>query len=240
MLERLKTPGNLVTSAELYSFSDKRSIDQIRRLPPEEYHRSYPVQIEGVITVCDPIWKLLFIEDDSGGIYVYESIPQPELKAGQKVRVKGFTAPGMFSPIVSDPGIEILGPGEWPVARTITYAQAITGHEDAQWTEIIGVVHQVRHENGHTEIDLEISIRFVGDENAAIARDVLTAGDDPVFHDPFAAGFVVAPGAVPGLGAHMPASQRFPVKDGNKALVRSLGGETNQPEWDNRIWENHY
>ncbi len=129
-------------------------IDQIRRLPPEEYHRSYPVQIEGVITVCDPIWKLLFIEDDSGGIYVYESIPQPELKAGQKVRVKGFTAPGMFSPIVSDPGIEILGPGEWPVARTITYAQAITGHEDAQWTEIIGVVHQVRHENGHTEIIL--------------------------------------------------------------------------------------
>lgn len=129
-------------------------IDQIRRLLPEDYNRSYPVQIEGVVTVCDTSWKLLFINDDSGGLFVDGNTPGVTLQSGQKVRVKGFTAAGNFSPIISDPKFEVLGPADLPAAQTITYAQAITGQEDAQWTRIIGVVHQVRYETGHVEITL--------------------------------------------------------------------------------------
>ena len=78
----------------------------------------------------------------------------------------------------------------------------------------------------HFEHDLVIAELFIGDQDAAVAWNVLAAGNSPIHDDPFAPGLMAAGGAVASLGASVPAVQGLAVEDGNKTFVRSLSHGT--------------
>src|SRR5262249_7697013 len=71
----------------------------------------------------------------------------------------------------------------------------------------------------HFEDDLEVFVFFVGDDDTAVARLVLGAGDGAVGDDPFAAGVVIALAAVSGFGADVPAVEALAVEYGDVAVV---------------------
>lgn len=132
-------------------------VQAIRELPPAEAHRGYPVRLRGVITCADRAWGMLFVQDDTAGIYLYEDPPAFAGHAGQVVQVEGFTGAGKFAPIVRQPRLLILGQDRLPWAQPVTLDQLHSGHEDGQFVEVQGIVRYLTVQNGHLTLDLNTS-----------------------------------------------------------------------------------
>jgi hypothetical protein len=63
------------------------SIEQVRRLTPEEARRSYPVHLKAVVTYFDPADPELFLQDSSGGIWVRWTPDMPKTAPGFPLQV---------------------------------------------------------------------------------------------------------------------------------------------------------
>ena len=68
--ETIDNPGGLPVQT---------TVGAIRQLAPDEARRGYPVRLRGVITMNYPHLTFLFVQDESGGIYVSpENLPLGE------------------------------------------------------------------------------------------------------------------------------------------------------------------
>jgi signal transduction histidine kinase len=113
--------------------------DAVRRMRREEARNGYPVELTGVITYSDPIWSNVFLSDDTGGIYL-DLGTNAAPKTMQLVRIRGYTAPGGFSPVVTRPEITVLGTTNLPKPVQVTFGDISLGGYDCQWIEISGWV----------------------------------------------------------------------------------------------------
>ena len=129
---------------------------QILKLTSEESQRRYPVQIRGVVTFCDFEWSLLFVQDDTAGIYVAYAGQRSEVTAGQRVAVEGNSDQGLYASYVRDARVTVEGPGALPPARPITLAQMLTGEGDSQWVEMAGVVNSATHQTSRSILMLNV------------------------------------------------------------------------------------
>ena len=125
-------------------------VASIRRLSPSEAAKAYPVSLQGVITYFDPNWELVFLQDESAGIFVY--VPQTELqqnpfKMGDFVEITGQTGPGEFAPVIEAARIQVLGDGVMPTAPVVSLSHMFAGHEDSQWAQVEAVVRSVSAES---------------------------------------------------------------------------------------------
>ena len=114
-------------------------IEQIRRLSADQANLGYPVKLTATVTYAEPS-RLLYIQDDSGGIFVS---PQPQAavwKHGQRVAVTGWVSPGSHLPFVNQASMQDLGPAPPLQAKRVTFDQLATDKEDANWVEVRGVV----------------------------------------------------------------------------------------------------
>ncbi len=78
------------------------SAGAVHRLSAEEAQKALPVHFRGVVTFYDPLISSLFVNDESGGVYV--SVPWKPvmpLVEGTLVEVFGVSGPGEFAPIVA-------------------------------------------------------------------------------------------------------------------------------------------
>lgn len=133
---------------------------QLLQLPPEAAARGYPVQIEGVITFFDPDWSILFIQDDTGGIYVSSTGTPADLQAGHRVRVEGVSDASDVMNIVKRGEITPLGPGKLTPSKPPTPQALLTGTFDSQWIRLAGVVRKVTvADRTHTVLELSDSQR---------------------------------------------------------------------------------
>jgi len=105
---------------------------QIRALSPEEAARRIPVRLRAIVTLYDSGWNDLFVLDATGGAYV--TVDQRlDLRQGQLVEVTGVSGPGEFAPVVESPHVRIIGRGELPVPRKVSYEELISGTLDGAW-----------------------------------------------------------------------------------------------------------
>ncbi len=132
-----------------------RSADQIRRLTPAEAEKRLPVQLRGVVTFFDENLYSRFVQDDTAGIYL-QATNLPPLTAGQLIEVEGVTGPGEYAPIVMPTQVRILGEGKLPAAKPVLVEQLVSGQEDSQFVEAVGIVRAVRfeEESKHYLIDI--------------------------------------------------------------------------------------
>src|SRR5262245_14562869 len=85
----------------------------------------------------------------------------------------------------------------------------------------------------HLEPDLKIAELFVGNDDAAVAWNILAADNRALVHNPLAAGLIPTRAAVASLAADVPTLKRFAVEDGNKPvgaddLRRQFGSSQNK------------
>ncbi|HZR21300.1 MAG TPA: ATP-binding protein [Verrucomicrobiae bacterium] len=135
-------------------------IAQIRRLSPQEASRGYPIDITGVITFFDLPSYLHFIQDDTSGIYF--DISRVDnlslLRAGQRIRLQGFSGPGDFAPIIIAQTAQILGGTDFPAPESVSFRKLMSGTFDSQWVSLKGVVRNEWFSTNASSIAL-----FVGD-----------------------------------------------------------------------------
>ena len=116
------------------------SVEQVRQLTPEAARLDYPVKLRAVVTYYDPASGDMFVQDSTAGIYVYPAKVQTGVKPGHAVEVVGASDPGLYAPVIHDAQTEILGTGQMPIPRANSFEHLMTGQEDSQWVQLLGVV----------------------------------------------------------------------------------------------------
>ncbi len=131
-------------------------ISQVRGLSRSEAERGYPVRLEAVATYVSPASGHLFVQDETGGLYIHIGAQDTGLASGDRVRVEGFTAPGGLAPMVTSPSIRRLGAGRQPEARPVSGARLSAGYDDCRRVEVSGIVRRVRHDDEGSQLLLGI------------------------------------------------------------------------------------
>ena len=132
----------------------------VRALTPDQAREARPVRLRGIVTVLSGWKSSFFFQDSTSGISIDRLDNSPELHSGQRVEVRGYTATGMFAPIVIANSVTMLGEGKLPPARLFTPGELAEGKEDSQWIAIRGIVRStaVRPSWGRLVLFLNIDV----------------------------------------------------------------------------------
>jgi len=120
------------------------TVKAVHGLEPAMAAEALPVELRGVITYDDPIWRQMWVQDGTGGIFAKYSKGQ-RVRAGDRVRVRGVTGPGNFAPVILSPAIEVEGRGKMPAPEEATLAKATAGVLDSQYVRIEGIVRRLKY-----------------------------------------------------------------------------------------------
>lgn len=120
------------------------TIEQIRRLRPEEVTRSYPVKFQGVVTFVFDGGLRAHVQGEREGIYVacVRNAPQP-VNVGDLCEFEGISSKGAFSPVVTYRVRHLLGRGHVPEPTRPEWNQLANGSLDSQWIEVEALVLSV-------------------------------------------------------------------------------------------------
>lgn len=119
------------------------TVREIRSLTAAKANLALPVRIHGVITYVDAIWRQLYVQDQTAGIYLKYNGYQ-HMQAGDRVLLTGLTNGGNFAPVVIAPKIEILGKAPLPVPVHADTDKASQGLLDSQFVRIEGIVYPLK------------------------------------------------------------------------------------------------
>jgi signal transduction histidine kinase/CheY-like chemotaxis protein len=130
----------------------------IQALPPSEAAAGHPVKVRGVITVNDPAWSVLFLQDETSGIFVFTrglEHPMPACRPGDIVEISGETGPGEFAPVIAAHELVITGHGPLPQPRMVPLHQLLSGRQDSQFVEIPAIVRTMgRDDKDHLALEV--------------------------------------------------------------------------------------
>lgn len=116
------------------------SVDEVRRLTPDQAQRGYPVRVRGVITDDIPRPDF-FVQDETAGIYVegIRSLSASHV-LGDLVEVEGVTGPGRFAPVIREQRLRTLGRKPLPKTHVYSFDELADGQKDSQWVQVRGIV----------------------------------------------------------------------------------------------------
>ncbi len=114
-------------------------VAQILDLSPKQAQAHRPVRVRGIVT-CYDNGMVLFVQDETAGVFVYYTGDRLALREGEAVEITGSTRQGRYSPIIDPDRIEPLKQGPAINPKPVSLAQLCFGGLDAQWVETTGVV----------------------------------------------------------------------------------------------------
>jgi signal transduction histidine kinase/CheY-like chemotaxis protein len=117
------------------------TIAEVRRLPPVEARRGFPVHVRGVVTYSMKPRNFAFVQDSTAGIFMVTTGAAPE--PGQLVDVRGESAAGDFAPVVDKVIARVIGQAPLPSPIRAPIGEFFSGRYDSQWVETEGTVHAV-------------------------------------------------------------------------------------------------
>ncbi|MCC7376675.1 MAG: PAS domain-containing protein [Verrucomicrobiales bacterium] len=180
-------------------------ISDVFSIPRDQLARRFPVLLHGTVTFADPAYRNAFLQQDDAAVYF--DLTQGDVRAGQKVEVRGVTDPGGFAPQINDATTIILGAAEFPPALRVTLDDLAGGTLDSHFVELEGVVRRAEIEWDHLRLLVSTSQgRFhaivPGVTNAASAAQHWVGARVAVLGA--CASMVNARGQVSGITLHVP------------------------------------
>jgi signal transduction histidine kinase/CheY-like chemotaxis protein len=115
-------------------------IAAIRRVRGLAKHR---VKLRGVITYLDPAWRLQFVQDQTGGVFVNSEGRTLDITVGDEVEVEGENDIGGFAPAIAKATVRPIGRRPLPAPVAVSPELLSAGVYDATWVTFRGVVRQV-------------------------------------------------------------------------------------------------
>ena len=112
------------------------------------------LELRGVITCSDPAYALLFVQDETGGIFIHQVGTPGKFQAGDQVTVRGTVARGLLIPMAAATEITVQGKTNLPPARFISIGTLNTGAPVGDRVELRGVVQRARVTDGHLFLHL--------------------------------------------------------------------------------------
>lgn len=98
------------------------SLSRLRTLTRDELGRTPEARLEAIVTFVNPAGKFIFLQQGESAAYAQPGpgFHLPELRAGQRVRVKAIAAPCSYSPCLVLRQLEVLGDAQLPQAVKAT------------------------------------------------------------------------------------------------------------------------
>lgn len=132
---------------------------QVRLLSREEAARGYPVRLQAIVTYYEPKWNTLFVQDETGGVFVFPSErPRPDLQAGQWVELEGKSVrtTGPAPNAVLERNLTVRGTRALPPPVPVSFNELISGQPDANLVQLQGYARVLWYEQQRMEIDLAV------------------------------------------------------------------------------------
>ncbi len=154
------------------------TVAAVRALEMERAALRLPVRLDAVVTFADPAWRLCFVSDGTGGIFVRVPDGPFRVEAGQRLHVEGHAEPGDFAPIVDVERLQVAGRPGLPRAAPVSIAEMLEGRDDSAYVEVTGVVRRAWASAEHLELDLSSEGQRLqatlplGEDRAALQRFV--------------------------------------------------------------------
>ena len=127
---------------------------EVLKLSVEEANKRIPVRLRGIVSYFNSDWQLLFIKDQTGGIFLAPESTQKSFTRGQLIEVEGYTHAGGYAPIVFVSRFRVIGQGNPPEALRVTASRLNTGMDDCQPVEVEGIVRRFYKDGSHLRVDL--------------------------------------------------------------------------------------
>ncbi|MFP4358309.1 MAG: sensor histidine kinase [Puniceicoccaceae bacterium] len=141
------------------------SLRELRQLSPVEAALGLPVDVTGVITYAEVSRNIVFIQNEDGAAYVnirtangrVAGRPGLSLEAGDRVRLRGISHPGGFTPSIWYPEdgnvrVDKLGKAPPPEPMQLFPTVVLDPPLDSHWVEVTGVVTEVGTKDGRTAV----------------------------------------------------------------------------------------
>jgi signal transduction histidine kinase/CheY-like chemotaxis protein len=152
----------------------------VKELSANDAAVGHAVTLRAQITVTDPVWTVMFVQDATAGIFVFTRSlkhPLPVCRPGDWVEIAGVTGPGEFAPTIAAHQLRVTGPGVLPRARAVSLHQLLSGGEDSQFVEMSGVVRSMaRDDKDHLVLELMNAHERITTVVPAIDGQTLPAG----------------------------------------------------------------
>jgi signal transduction histidine kinase len=144
------------------------NVSQIRSLSPTRARLGYPVRIEGVVTAYNPAWRLLTVQDETGGIAVDAGTVPVAEGQHQSILVEGFTGWEGFAFLIIRPRVQWSALTKKLEPREATAQEILTGKLDHQW---VTVKAEVERDLGAT---MNVSRLELREGNVRLAASVMS------------------------------------------------------------------
>jgi signal transduction histidine kinase len=130
-------------------------VRQVHELTADEARKQYPVKIQAVVTYFDPHWRTLFIQDETGGSWVYRTYQETNLYAGDLVEVNGASwSVSIYGVAIKPTSIRVVGKAPLPTPKPVTYETMASGKDDGVRSQVQGVVRSMAYQYGLLELGL--------------------------------------------------------------------------------------
>jgi len=129
-----------------------RSIAEIKDVSDAEVRSKPRVVIRGVVTWREEQGRVLYLQDETAGVYTFvpRLNPTPWLpdavQSATLVEASGFVVLGGFAPSLQLATIRVIGPAPLPEPLPFEFARFATGADNCSLVEVAGVVQGVREE----------------------------------------------------------------------------------------------
>ena len=115
-----------------------RTAAQIRTLSVSEAGKHPPVKLLATVTYYDPGDRILFVQDETAGIFVETERDLP-IGAGSRVEVQGVAMPD-FTAFIAQAAIREIGKAPLPKPRQASFYAVARGYEDCNLVSLTGTV----------------------------------------------------------------------------------------------------
>jgi signal transduction histidine kinase/CheY-like chemotaxis protein len=116
---------------------------QVKSRTRRDDNRFYPIRLRAVVTLAEPDWSGITVQDSTAGIYVAIADGHiADLKLGDVVEIAGFSIDGQFAPSIVSHSIRVVGHGPLPAARPF-WTSRVTGPDENARTRVSGVVQSI-------------------------------------------------------------------------------------------------
>ena len=130
------------------------TVMQVKSLPPDNVALQ-PVRLRGFVTLHDPAFGQLFVQDASGGIYVFPPPATIPPCQDAEVEITGHSSPGGFAPTVRADSVRLLEKGQAPKPVRLDFESLWSGRLDSTLVTARGTVRGVRSYAGRTFLTLD-------------------------------------------------------------------------------------
>jgi len=114
--------------------------EAVQKLTVSQGATPIPVRLRGVVTFSEPRCGLLYVQDETGGVYCEPGLLPYLPPIGTAAELEGVAGPGSFLPVVLTRELRELGLTNLPLARPVRAEQLWKGEFDGDFVRVSGYV----------------------------------------------------------------------------------------------------